>query len=99
MPVLFTNENSEKAHDIADDPAKGAAMLNAPPFRLTLLSARADTATNRVLATAMVMLAAAIAPTDLTTTNKLDEIAKCVRKKPKTLRRKQYGCLLRSLVM
>jgi hypothetical protein len=67
MPLLALGNSDEKTHDMVDDPATGAAMLTAAPLRPKVLSARATTTANRVLATAMLMLAAAIASTNSNT--------------------------------
>jgi Pyruvate/2-oxoacid:ferredoxin oxidoreductase gamma subunit len=86
--VFLDNESSEKVQD------KGAAMLSMEPVRVTVLSARTGTAANRVLATAMVMLAAAIAKIMLLCNKQQHRQQEKAAAKPKTLKKNRYDCLL-----
>lgn len=65
-PDLLARDRLRKLQDTAAEVTEGAAMLKWAPFLVAFVSDRIATADNRVPATAMVILAAAIAPENLT---------------------------------
>jgi hypothetical protein len=86
-PLLFTEKDSKNVQLIEDCVTGTARLLNAAPFRLKFVSALVDAAANRVQATAMVMLAAAITSNSTAANNQF---------KPRAQQKTQKPCNTRS---